>query len=84
MGKIKGGFPVDQRVENALSLRVTKPAFDFLEANAKPVIDKLLPPGGIPVPSTCTGDTQICCGQTCSVLFDFQTLKFDPAAAGRR
>lgn len=78
MGKIKGGFPVDKRVENAISLRVTKPAFDFLEANAKPVVDKLLPPDGIPVPSGCTGDTQICCGQSCKVLFDFQNLKFDP------
>lgn len=78
MGQIKGGFPVDKRVENAISLRVTKPAFDFLEQNAKPVVDKLLPPGGIPVPSGCTGDTQICCGQTCKVLFDFQNLKFDP------
>lgn len=79
MGKIKGGYPVDKRVENAISLRVTKPAFDFLEQNAKPVVDKLLPPGGIPVPSSCTGDTQICCGQSCKVLFDFQNLKFDPA-----
>ncbi len=79
MGKIKGGYPVDQRVENAISLRVTKPAFDFLETNAKTVVDKLLPPGGISVPSSCTGDTQICCGQTCKVLFDFQNLKFDPA-----
>jgi hypothetical protein len=77
-GKIKGGFPVDKRVENAVELRVTKNAFDFLAANAKPFIDKLIPPSGIPVPSVCSGDTQICCGQMCALLFDFQNLTFTP------
>ncbi|HPH28214.1 MAG TPA: hypothetical protein PLA87_15310, partial [Pseudomonadota bacterium] len=78
LAKIKGGYPVDKRVENAISIRAAKPLFDFLEANAKTLLGPLLPAGGIPVPSTCTGDTQICCGQMCSVGFDFQSLKFDP------
>ena len=78
LAKIKGGYPVDKRVENAISIRAAKPLFDFLEANAKTLLGPLLPAGGIPVPSTCTGDTQICCGQMCTVGFDFQSLKFDP------
>ena len=79
LGKIKGGFPVDKRSEGAVQLRLTKGLFDFIEANAKGIIDALLPPSGIPVPSSCGGDTEICCGQSCKVLFGFQSLNIDPA-----
>ena len=79
LGKIKGGFPVDKRAEGAVQLRLTKGLFDFIEANAKGIIDALLPPTGIPVPSSCGGDTEICCGQACKVLFGFSQLKIDPA-----
>lgn len=78
MAKIKGGFPVDKRVEGAVQLRIAKPFFDFLEANGKTLIDGLLPGGNIPVPSTCSGDAQLCCGAMCSMKLDFQTLKIDP------
>ena len=67
-----------KRIDNALSLRVTKPFFDFIEGNAKPLVDQFIPPTGIPVPSGCTGDFQLCCGQTCKVRFDFASLKFAP------
>ena len=77
-GKIPGGYPVDKRIDSAIQLRVTKTLFDWLEVNGKPLVDQFLPPGGIPVPSGCTGDTQICCGQTCKVDLTFQSLKFDP------
>ncbi len=77
--KIPGGYPVDKRIDNAVQLRITKGFFDFLEANGKAIITKFLPGGGvIPVPSQCTGDTQICCGQMCKVSLDYQSLKFDP------
>ena len=79
LGKIKGGFPADKRAEGAVQLRLTKGLFDFIEANAKGIIDALLPPTGIPVPSSCGGDTEICCGQMCKVLFGFSQLKIDPA-----
>jgi hypothetical protein len=79
LGKIKGGFPVDKRAEGAVQLRLTKGLFDFIEANAKGIIDALLPPTGIPVPSSCGGDTEICCGQMCKVMFGFSQLKIDPA-----
>lgn len=75
---IKGGYPSAKRIDNAISLRVTKPFFDFIEGNAKPLVDQFIPPTGIPVPSGCTGDFQLCCGQTCKVRFDFQSLKFAP------
>lgn len=78
LGKLKGGFPVDKRSEGAVQLRIAKPFFDFLEANGKSFIDSLLPGGNIPIPSTCSGDAQICCGQTCSMKLDFQTLKIEP------
>lgn len=78
MAKLKGGFPVDKRVEGAVQLRIAKPFFDFLEANGKTLIDGLLPGGNIPVPSTCSGDAQLCCGAMCSMKLDFQSLKIDP------
>ncbi len=78
LGKIKGGFPVDKRADGAVQLRLTKGLFDFIEANAKALIDALLPPSGIPIPSQCGGDTEICCGQMCKVIFGFQQLKIDP------
>lgn len=79
LGKIKGGFPVDKRADGAVQLRLTKGLFDFIEANAKALIEALLPPTGIPIPSQCGGDTEICCGQMCKVIFGFQQLKIDPA-----
>lgn len=76
--KIKGGFPVDKRVPGAVELRVTQNFFTFLEANAKTLLGPLLPATGIPIPSTCTGDTQICCGQMCKVKTELTSLKIDP------
>lgn len=79
LSKIPNGYPVDKRVDNAIQLRITKGFFDFLETSGKAFIDKFLPAGGeIPVPASCGGDTELCCGQMCKVKLDFQSLKFDP------
>lgn len=78
LAKLKGGYPVDKRVEGAVQLRIAKPLFDFLEANGKSFIDAALPGGNIPIPSTCSGDAQICCGTSCAMKLDFQSLKIDP------
>jgi len=77
--KIPNGYPVDKRIDNAVQVRITKGFFDFLEANGKALVDKFLPGGGeIPVPSSCGGDTEICCGRACKVKLDYQSLKFEP------
>lgn len=79
MSKIPGGYAVDKRIDNAIQVRITKGFFDFLEANGKALVAKFLPGGGeIPVPSSCGGDTELCCGQTCKVKLDYQSLKFEP------
>jgi hypothetical protein len=79
LAKIPNGYPVDKRIDNAIQLRITKAFFDFLEVNGKAFVDKFLPGGGeIAVPSSCGGDTELCCGQMCKVKLDFQSLKFDP------
>lgn len=75
---IKGGFPVDKRKENALELRLTSGAFSFLSQNAGKLVNLFLPGGEIPVPSSCTGDTQICCGQMCKVKAEFSSMAFTP------
>ena len=77
--KIPNGYPVDKRIDNAVQLRITKGFFDFLETSGKALVDKLLPGGGeISVPSSCGGDTELCCGQMCKVKLDIASLKFDP------
>ena len=64
LAKIPNGYPVDKRIDNAIQLRITKGFFDFLEVNGKAFVDKFLPGGGeIAVPSSCGGDTELCCGQ---------------------
>lgn len=77
--KLSGGYPVDKRIDNAVQLRITKGFFDFLETNGKALVDKFLPSGGeIAVPSSCGGDTEICCGQMCKVKLEYSSLKFEP------
>ncbi len=75
---IKGGFAVDKRQENAIELRITQGFFTFFEQNAGPLVNQFLPGGKIAVPSMCTGDTQICCGQMCNIDLNFSSLKFNP------
>jgi hypothetical protein len=78
LAPIKGGFPVDKRKENAIELRLTSGAFSFLSQNAGKLLDLFLPGGEIAVPSSCTGDTQICCGQMCKVKAESSTMAFTP------
>jgi len=75
---IKGGYPVDKRLDSAISLRLSKNLFDFMEKNGAAIAGPLLPADGIPVPPSCGGSTEICCGQTCKVKMEFSALKFTP------
>src|SRR5436853_6038525 len=65
LGPIPGGFPTDsRRHENAMQVRVTGPAVDYLSANGKQLVLSLLPSGStfnVP-PSGCNGGkNQTCC-----------------------
>lgn len=80
LAKIKGGYPVDKRVDSAISLRLSKGLFDFLSANGAALIGGLIPADGVTIPSSCGGDTEICCGQTCKLKLGFSALTFDPQA----
>lgn len=46
---IPGGFPKDQRIQNAAGVRVTRAGLDFLEANLGKVVEKVLAGGGTSV-----------------------------------
>lgn len=79
LAKIKGGYPADKRVESAVSLRLSKGLFDFLAANGATIIGSQIPADGVTIPSSCGGDTEICCGQVCKLQIGFSALTFDPA-----
>ena len=75
---IKGGYPVQKRLEGAMSVRLSKGLFDFLEQNGALLAGQLLPADGITVPGSCGGSTEICCNQTCKIKLTFSSLKIDP------
>src|SRR4051812_43657622 len=66
LGPIPGGFPTDsRRHEDAMQVRVTSGAVDYLAQNGKQLVTSLLPGGGstfqVP-PSGCpNGKNQVCC-----------------------
>jgi MYXO-CTERM domain-containing protein len=39
---IPGGFPKDQRIENAAGVRLTRPGLDFLQSNIGPIVAKVM------------------------------------------
>lgn len=75
---IKGGFPVDKRQENALALRLTRGLFDFISQSGPGLVSQFLPNGEVSIPSTCGGDTEICCGQMCKLKLDVTAINFTP------
>src|SRR5258706_4478607 len=60
---IRGGFPTDGRPhENAMQIRVTQGALDYLNANAKTLVGALLPMGSkFDIPPSCGGKNDTCC-----------------------
>ena len=77
---IPGGFPAgkDNRHPNAIQVRVTQPAIDYLEQNGAGLVSKVLPGGStkFDVPSSC-GDPKICCNQKCAIDIGVQSLNLD-------
>lgn len=78
LAPIKGGFPVDKRLENAIELRLTQGFFSTLEMNGPGLVNQFVPGGKIDVPSSCGGNPELCCGQTCAVHLDVSGLHFEP------
>src|SRR5262245_21856280 len=66
LAPIPGGFPTDsRRHENAIQLRVSQGAIDYLSQNGTRVVGGLLPGGSTtyPVPDCAMGQNQqLCCG----------------------
>lgn len=64
---IPGGFPDDQRVDNAIQVRVSDRGLAAVEADPAGLLGGLIggtgAPGVVefPVPSSCGGDTEVCC-----------------------
>lgn len=80
---IKGGFPVAKRHENAIQVRATASAFDFLGKNGATLIPGLIGGNMFTIPASCGGSTPICCAtpnEVCQLSFDFKTLSLTPTA----
>ncbi len=60
---IPGGFPEDQRVENAVQLRVSSTGLDKLESDPAGLVSGLLGDMGLtfPVPDSCGAENEVCC-----------------------
>ncbi len=81
---IKGGFPTDgRRHENAMQIRLTQGALDYLNANAKSLVGALLPMGQtFDIPPSCGGQNEVCClngqPQMCAMDIDVQSVTLTP------
>src|SRR3972149_8123801 len=54
---IPGGFPIDQRIGNAMQMRLTESGISFIETNIAAIVASFLPGGlDFPVPHS-TGST---------------------------
>jgi MYXO-CTERM domain-containing protein len=66
MTPLAEGYPRDQAIENAATVRVTRPGLDFFAQNGPSVASKLVTaPGGVvtfDIPQTNAGDNIICVG----------------------
>mgnify|MGYP000868863995 CR=1 FL=1 len=79
LGPIPGGFPTDsRRHENAMQLRVTHDAINYLQMNGKALVTSLLPNGQkFPIPPSCGSKNKICCGNpqpTCEIDLDIKNV----------
>ena len=84
LSPIPGGFPTDsRRHENAIQVRVTGPALDYLGKNGKALVDALLPMGStFNIPPSCAGKNTVCCGNPqpmCAIDIGVHTVKLAPA-----
>src|SRR5579871_4027224 len=80
---IKGGFPTDsRRHENALQIRLTQRALDYLNANAKTLAGALIPGNKFAVPPSCGGTNEVCClngqPQMCTLDIAIQSVNLTP------
>ncbi|MDB5217207.1 MAG: hypothetical protein JWO86_5134 [Myxococcaceae bacterium] len=75
---LPGGFPKDKAIENAASVRVSRPGLDFVEQNLPAIATKVAnAPGGtltIPIPDSDLGTQNVtktgCIGGSCALKVD--------------
>ncbi|MSP62790.1 MAG: hypothetical protein EXR72_21150 [Myxococcales bacterium] len=82
---IKGGFPTDgRRHDNALQIRVTQGAVDYLQLNGKGLVNSLLPMGStFDIPPSCGGKNEVCCANPqpkCTLDIAVQDVILKPKA----
>ncbi len=83
MEPIPGGFPLEDRVENAVQMRLTPSGIDFLEENVEEIIGTVaggsllfpIPPSSIDAP---VGTLDICPAGDCYVNLDIITVELEP------
>ncbi|MGE0790676.1 MAG: MYXO-CTERM sorting domain-containing protein [Sandaracinaceae bacterium] len=82
---IPGGYPLDQRIDNAAQMRVTQSGLAFVENNIDPIVANFLPDGlDFPIPRT-TGsasgaDYDICRSDDCFAHAEIESLELSPTA----
>ena len=83
MQPIPGGFPLEDRVENAVQVRLTPSGIGFLEDNVEEIIGTIadgpllfpIPPTTIDAP---VGSVDICPAGNCYVHLDVRSVRLDP------
>jgi hypothetical protein len=84
LAPIPGGFPTDsRRHENAMQVRATASALQYLQQNAATLVGAVLPSGSnVAVPPSCGAMNEICClngmPQMCQIAIDIQNLVLTP------
>ena len=66
-------FPVEQRIGNAIQIRLAQPGFARLGRELPALIDSLAPGGRIGFEPQCEGDVEVCCDLppgTCGIALD--------------
>ena len=87
---IPGGFPIDERIENAAQFRLTESGINFLENNAGALVESIVP-GGLefPVPRTMqsvlggTVNLDLCPDEDCRISAKINELTMTPTEPNR-
>ncbi|MDH5493311.1 MAG: hypothetical protein OEY14_15260, partial [Myxococcales bacterium] len=90
---IPGGYPIAERIDNSMQVRLTSSGIQFMEDNAAGLVDRFLPGGlnfEIPPTSTTTSvavlgdvDIDVCAGGGCFVQGEVRSLDLVPTAPNR-
>lgn len=74
-------FPAEQRIDNAIQVRLARPGFERFGRELPALIDALAPGGRLGFEPQCEGDVEVCCDLppgTCGVALDVRQRSGEP------